>query len=121
MGLDGQRRLLAFKTLLGAAERRGRVLLGEANRARDLDETQREAHAWAEETQQLIQRAAGEGEASFLMSNVGVELPSGVAPGRQIRIFIDGRLRRIGDLIQRADTLPLEPDFDPDEFGDGGE
>lgn len=117
--LDGRWRVMAFKALLGGAGRRGRELRGEVRVSLIYSPSSvPEVRGWAAETRQLIRSAVGDGEASIFMRDTDEVSHTSES---SMKHLIDIGLRQIDELIQRADTLTLVPDFDPDEFGDGGE
>jgi hypothetical protein len=102
---DSLKRLLAVKDKLGAAMERGRALVG----TYDPDEVA----IWAHDTAALIEAAFGAGEASQFRSSFGYTFADAGGSNPRLREYVEGRLRRLGELIARADSLSMNPDFDP--------
>jgi hypothetical protein len=87
-------------------------LLGEARSAvRRLSlSNMPEVQAWVSRTRDLIAAALGEGEAQLFMDSSGYEFMGGNDDSR----FLEGRLRRLAELIGRVDGLSIRDDFDPE-------
>jgi hypothetical protein len=105
------------KALLGTALRNGEHLLIEIAKYEGQDAerdavAQQEAEQWATPVHDLIAVAYGDGEAALFLSDSGMVFYGG---GR-VANWIRGRIRRITDLIPRADTLPVRSAFDSRKF-----
>jgi hypothetical protein len=87
-------RNITLKNMLGVAIQKGEQVYA----AND----QKLAEEWATETRELITKALGTGEATLFLSDSGYTFFSG--PGR-VKNWVDGRLRRLGELIRSLDTI----------------
>jgi hypothetical protein len=79
---------------------------------KDTNEDQEDAEKWGQQTHDLIAAAYGEGEAALFLDSSGYVF-YGASP---IRNWIDGRMRRLTELLKRTDTLSTRTDFDPAKF-----
>jgi hypothetical protein len=112
----------AVKELLGAAMRGGEKL-----KAGDYVEdgervlvSQECVEKWIDSTRDLIEAAFDKEEGRRFMNSEGYE-PKKRPPWREVRIdpyryHLTPRLQRLDQLILRASELPIDPDFDPDEW-----
>jgi hypothetical protein len=101
------------KALLGSALGEGRDLYVDIGRNPPADQGEARANAWAQKAYDLIKAAYGEGEAELFKDDSGYVFFSG---NGAVRNWIDGRMRRITELLQRADSLTVKKDFDPSKF-----
>jgi hypothetical protein len=105
------------KDLIGKALDTGKAIFVDTN----LSDEQREKKAsdWGTRTRDLIAAAYGDGEAFLLLDDSGYTFFSDAGnPNRsRIRNWIDGRMRRIGELLRRIDSLTVRSDFEPEKFG----
>ena len=69
-----------------------------------------------EKTKTMIAAAYGDGEAFRFLNDSGYTFLSGRPPKGPLRNWIDGRMRRINELLPRVDTLTVRKDFDPKQF-----
>ncbi len=60
--------------------------------------------------------AYGEGEAALFLDDSGYLFYSGSSPKSKIQNWIEGRMRRISELLKRTDTLNPRSDFEPAKF-----
>jgi hypothetical protein len=99
------------KDLLGKSLAAGQTIFVD----NDLTDEQREQKAthWGTHTRDLITGAYGDGEGFLFLDDSGYTFFSG--RGR-IRNWIDGRMRRIGELLRRIDSLTVRSDFEPTKF-----
>ncbi len=88
------------------------VMLSRARFLQDGDEFKE----WEGTTEMLIGRAFGHGESSLFRSAYGMTFDGDGSDVSKLRNMIDARCRRLQDLIIRISTLPIEPDFDGDEW-----
>jgi hypothetical protein len=95
------RQRMALKEKLGAALAEGESLYGRG--------VKKEAEAWATKTHNTIVRGLGTAEAALFLSDAGYTFFSG--PGL-VKNWLQGRLRRLTELLARLDTVPLREDFD---------
>jgi hypothetical protein len=77
---------------------------------------------WIDSTRDLIEAAFDKEEGRRFMNSDGYE-PEKRPPWREVRIdpyryHLTPRLQRLDELILRASELPIDPDFDPDEWRD---
>jgi type VI protein secretion system component VasK len=104
------------KQLLGFALTAGDKLLGDVKRNRELSEVEAEANAWVNKVHQLIVAAYGDGEAALFLDSSGYVFFGDGSEKSKLRNGIDGRMRRITELLRRSDTLSTRSDFDPSTF-----
>jgi hypothetical protein len=104
------------KDLLGKALDTGKVIFID----KDLTDEQREQKAseWVTHTRDLIAAAYGDGEASLFLDSSGYTFwsDSGNPQKSKIQNWIDGRMRRLGELLRRIDSLTVRSDFDQAKF-----
>lgn len=74
------------------------------------------AEAWVNKTYKLIAAAYGDGEGALFMDNSGYVFYSDGSEKSKIRNWVDGRSRRLAELIPRTDHLTVREDFDPSKF-----
>jgi hypothetical protein len=80
----------------------------------DSAEFEKAAKEWADRARSLVGAAFGAGEAALFMDSAGYSFfHSTNRPNEHLRIFLNGRLRRLAELLQREKSLPLEEHFDP--------
>lgn len=113
-------------TSIASAERVRHVksLLGKASNATapifkaemTEEELTKAAEAWVNRTHRLIADAYGDGEAALFMDNSGYIFYSDGSEKSKIRNWVDGRSRRLAELIPRTDRLTVREDFDPSKF-----
>lgn len=103
------------KDFLGTAIKSGTRLIDEQN-DKDDDAAEQSAQAWGQKTRDLIIAAYGDGEAVLFLDNSGLVFYGDSSRKSGTRNWIDGRLRRLTELLRRADTLTLRKDFDPAKF-----
>jgi hypothetical protein len=82
----------------------------------DEDQAKKDAEKWGQQTHDLIAAAYGEGEAALFLDDSGYVFDSMPLPMNTIRNWIDGRMRRLTELLKRTDTLSTRTDFDPAKF-----
>ena len=99
------------KDLIGRALDTGKSIYVD----KDLADEQRKqkAEEWATHTRNLIAAAYGDGEAFLLLDDSGYTFFSSNGLTRN---WLDGRMRRIGELLRRIDSLTVRSDFDPAKF-----
>lgn len=109
---EQKRKTEQVKDLLGKAIASGTKLIAEQ---KDKDEAQAEkdAEIWVTRTRDLIAMAYGDGEAALFLNDSGYTFFSS---GGRIRNWIDGRLRRITELLRRTDSLTVRIEFDSTKF-----
>lgn len=103
------------KKLLGDALSTGNKLVGQQSKKTD-DEYEKDAEAWGKKAYDLIEAAYGEGEASLFMDSSGYTFYTDGSHKSGIRNWIDGRMRRITELLRRTDVLAVQKGFDPTKF-----
>jgi len=59
-------------------------------------------------THNLINAAYGDGEASLFLDSSGYIFYSDGSNKSKVRNWIDGRMRRITELLRRTDSLPVK-------------
>ena len=103
------------KGLLAKALVSGDKLMGSLKDT-DEDQAKKDAEKWGQQTHDLIAAAYGEGEAALFLDDSGYVFYSVPLPMNTIRNWIDGRMRRLAELLKRTDTLSTRTDFDPAKF-----
>jgi hypothetical protein len=87
------------------------LVLGLPNQTDDFS-AERAVEAWTHRAHDLIGAAYGSGEAALFMDSSGYVFSSDGSVRRSLRNFIDGRIRRLSELLQRADSMTVRDDFD---------
>ena len=102
------------KDLLGKALAAGQTMFTDST----LTDEQREQKAseWGTHTRDLITAAYGDGEAFLFLDSSGYTFYGDGSKKSTIRNWTDGRMRRIGELLRRIDSLTVRSDFDPAKF-----
>jgi hypothetical protein len=103
------------KRLLGEALASGGKLI-ENQKTKTDDQYEQEAKAWGETTHNFIGAAFGDGEASLFLDSSGYLFYGDSSKTSNVRNWIDGRMRRITELLRRADSLTVRSEFDPTKF-----
>jgi hypothetical protein len=103
------------KDLLGKALALGENLLRSQKDKND-EQAEKDAEKWGQQTHDLIAAAYGEGEAALFLDSSGYVFYGNNSAKSKIRNWIDGRMRRISELIKRTDSLTPRADFDPAKF-----
>ncbi|MGQ0849204.1 MAG: hypothetical protein ACT4OP_08825, partial [Actinomycetota bacterium] len=101
--LDTRQKLLALKSRLGQLITSGNVLYA------DKQMTVQEAEMWATPVAHLIASALGEEEAQLFLSDAGYTFLAGGDSNQ--RLWIEGRLRRLNELVARADAMTIRSEF----------
>lgn len=73
------------------------------------------ARKWVTQVHNLIEAGLGKGEARLFLSDAGYTFMADQHSTRQ-KLWVEGRLRRLAELIPRVDSLDLRPDFDPQKW-----
>jgi hypothetical protein len=103
------------KRLLGETLAAGNKLI-EAQQDTSDDQYEQDATAWVNKAHDLIAAAYGDGEGMLLMDSSGYIFYGDASRKSQVRNWVDGRLRRITELLRRTDTLAVRAEFDPKQF-----
>src|SRR5215813_13320522 len=103
------------KDLLGKTVAAGTQLLREL-KDKEVGQAENDAENWGQKARDLVAAAYGDGEAALFLDSSGYTFYSDGSPKSHIRNWIDGRLRRLTGLLQRADTLTVRSEFDPTKF-----
>ena len=106
------------KALLGKALAAGANLIEEENKKAE-DKAKQDAERWATQTHNLIAAAYGDGEAALFLDSSGYVFYQAAgenAEKSKIRNWVDGRMRRITELLRRTDLLTAKDEFDPTQF-----
>jgi hypothetical protein len=103
------------KGMLGEALVSGEELIKTLG-GKNEDQAKSDASAWASKANDLIVAAYGEGEATLFRSDIGYIFYSDGSKNSQVLNWIEGRMRRLSELLQRTDALPLLAGFDPTKF-----
>jgi hypothetical protein len=112
----------AVKDLLGEATDKGRALQRGVYREGDeiITVNKQDIESWVHHTHDLIEAAYDKGEARHFMNSDDYK-PERTSPFTNVyhdpyKYFVKVRLRRLDELIVRANELPVNPDFDPQEW-----
>jgi hypothetical protein len=103
------------KRLLGEALASGSKLI-ENQKDKTDDQYAQEADAWGEKVHTLIETAYGEGEALLFLDSSGYVFYGDGSKTSNVQNWIDGRMRRITELLRRTDALTVGSEFDPTKF-----
>lgn len=98
---------VALKDLLGKAQARGGELYAEA--------AEKDVEEWITQTRDLVQAALGEGEAQRFLSSAGYTFYASDNDPKH-RTDVDGRIRRLDELIAGIDSITLRPGFQPRDW-----
>jgi hypothetical protein len=110
-----KRQTARIKDLLGIQMDRANALLKKLSNA-DPPQVEQEAIAWGQQTHDLIEAAYGTGEAGLFLDSSGYVFYSDGSDKSRIRNWIDGRKRRLSELLQRADLLTAKEGFEAQKF-----
>jgi predicted nucleotide-binding protein len=99
------------KDLIGKALDTGKSIYVDKNLTDE--QLKQKASDWATPIRDLIAAAYGDGEAFLFLDDSGYTFFSS---NGIIRNWIDGRMRRIGELLRRNDSLTVRSDFEPAKF-----
>jgi hypothetical protein len=82
------------------------------------EQREQKASEWGTHTRDLITGAYGDGEGFLFLDSSGYTFfgDAGNPNKSRIRNWIDGRMRPIGELLRRIDSLTVRSDFDPAKF-----
>jgi hypothetical protein len=103
------------KDLLGKVVSEGNRLHREV-KDKEEAQAQQEAEHWAQRTYDLIVAAFGDGEGQLFLDDSGYTFYADSSKNRKIGIWIEGRLRRITELLQRCDRLTVRTQWDASKF-----
>jgi hypothetical protein len=104
-----------IRSALGATISVGEKLI--ANwRTADEKQFEDDANAWATKADDFVLAAFGGGEEAMFRSDAGYVFYGDGSRRSNIRTWIDGRLRRLNDLVQRSTAIPIEKGFDTKTF-----
>jgi hypothetical protein len=103
------------KALLGKALAAGANLIEEQNK-KDEGQAKQDAETWANQTYRLIAAAYGDGEAVLFSDSSGYVFYGDGSEKSKIRNLVDGRMRRITELLRRTDSLAAKDEFNSTEF-----
>jgi hypothetical protein len=110
-----EKALLAVKEILGATISEGEKLISDWQKA-DEKQLESNANAWATKADNFVLAAFGGGEQAVFRSDAGYQFYSDGSRLNEIRNWVDGRLRRLNDLLQRSTSIPLQREFDVGKF-----
>jgi hypothetical protein len=103
------------KNLLGKALAAGEKLIREQG-DKDAEQAEKDANTWGTSTHSLSAAAYGDGEAALFLDSSGYVFYGDGSPKSNIRNWINGRMRRISELVRRTDSLAVRNEFDPTTF-----
>jgi hypothetical protein len=104
------------KDLLGKAISTGNDLVQGLPNQQDDFTAEHAVEAWADRTRDLISAAYGNGEATLFMDSSGYIFYTDGSARQNLRNFVDGRMRRLSELVQRSDSVTVRTEFDPTRF-----
>jgi hypothetical protein len=102
--LASNRKRIAIKNRLGEFIEATKPFYGDTPPGRE------EAVQWRDGARDYIAKAFGEGEAALFLSDSGYPVLGSSTKG-DMRNFINGRVRRLTELITRVDSLPIKDGF----------
>jgi sensor domain CHASE-containing protein len=103
------------KLLLGKYLTAGNQLIAELANKDDAT-AKTDAETWVTQSHNLIAAAYGDGEAALFLDDSGYIFYANGSAKSRIRNWIDGRLRRMTELLRRTDTLTVKQDFSSAQF-----
>jgi hypothetical protein len=103
------------KNLLGRALANGEKLIREQV-DKEADHAEADAEAWGTNARDMIAAAYGDGEAALFLDSSGYIFYGDGSAKSKTRTWIDGRMRRITELVRRTDSLTVRSDFEPEKF-----
>jgi hypothetical protein len=103
------------KRLLGEALSSGGKLIGQQSEKSE-DQYEKDANEWGSKTHTLIDTAYGGGEALLFLDSSGYIFYGDGSKKSNVRNWIDGRMRRVTELLRRSDSLTVRSEFDPTKF-----
>jgi hypothetical protein len=80
------------------------------------EQLKQKASDWATPVRDLIAAAYGDGEAFLLLDDAGYVFYGDGSERSKTRNWMDGRMRRMGELLRRIDSLTVRSDFEPAKF-----
>jgi hypothetical protein len=101
--------------LLGALIKEGQDLFSSAGRA-DPSDFKRRLELWATVSNAFITDSFGEAESALFLNSSEYDFDArriSHPQNQKAAAFIEWRLRRLSDLIQRMPALPINEDFNP--------
>ena len=107
--------ILAVKSVLGATISAGEKLIIDWQKA-DEKQLEADANAWAMKADNFVLAAFGSGEETLFRSDAGYTFYSNGSQLNAIRNWVDGRLRRLNDLLQRSGSIAVQKGFDAENF-----
>jgi hypothetical protein len=107
--------ILAVESILGTTISAGEKLIADW-RAADEKQFEADANAWATKADDFVMAAFGGGEEAMFRSDAGYIFYGDGSRRSGIRNWMDGRLRRLNDLLQRSGTIPIRKDFNAEKF-----
>jgi hypothetical protein len=107
-----------IKSLLVAALYRSNDLL-KAITPLNIAESDKATDEWGEHTRDLIRGAYGESEAALFLNNSGYTFYGDGSAASNMKNWVDGRQRRLTELLARASTLLVKKEFDAAKFENG--
>lgn len=120
LAMDKKR--VAFKDLLGEAYGEGARLIARGITSQeyelefaDFDKRKSNVAAWRDRTSDLIADALGAGERKRFLAEISRIVPEWARTHMDLDEWIEGRLKQLERLMERADVMDLRPDFDPQD------
>lgn len=113
---ENQRRA-ATENLVSDAIDEGNALSKDWFKRDDVDAYKHEANIWVNKTGHLIADAYGKGQVAVFLSDAGIiSYVDPRKPATETHSEIINRLQRLNELEARIDTLPIQPNFDPNNY-----
>lgn len=98
------------KAVIGRYIDAGNKIIGSCGGSNGNDLHMKEpAEVWVTDTHRFVIAAFGSGEATLLLNDAGYTFYGGGRVGN----WVNGRIRRLNELMSRVDSLDIDRDFDP--------
>lgn len=112
-GTDRQR--LAIKNRLGKFLEEARELTAQCRTTDDAATLESKMNQLLNNANDFIRSALGDGESAILNNPAGTSIiySDSSKPNEDLRTGMTWRMERLGQIIQRVDTAPINPDFNP--------
>jgi hypothetical protein len=106
----------AMKALLSTSIKEGEELTRNWFKRDDDTNFKHETNLWTNKTGQLVKAAYGEGEVAVWASDAGYTNHSDGKVHTEMYNWIINRLQRTNDLMEKVDSKPMQPRFDPNNY-----
>jgi len=112
---DNRERTEKVKTLLVDSLNESNRLLKDIT-PNSVEASDKATDEWGHRAHDLITAAYGASESALFLSNSGYVFYGDGSPASNMRNWVDGRQRRLTELLARTSTLVVREDFDASKF-----